>query len=92
MADRPACDQCRRRKIRCSRDWPCTACQVANQFCTTTGQGLELSDSMPRGHASSQFEHKIDTIAGHVDSVAGFIGGLLSAARNFGWGSDLCRG
>ncbi|KAJ3487661.1 hypothetical protein NLG97_g6361 [Lecanicillium saksenae] len=40
-----------------------------------------MSNSMPRGYASSQFEQKIDTIADHVDSVASLLSGLVPQIR-----------
>ncbi|UZP38008.1 hypothetical protein NXS19_005824 [Fusarium pseudograminearum] len=59
---RRACDQCRMRKIRCDKDWPCSNCRTAKRSCTSTGVGQRPKEPRQRVLISSQYERKIDQI------------------------------
>ncbi|KAL3956921.1 hypothetical protein ACCO45_009767 [Purpureocillium lilacinum] len=51
---RRACDQCRLRKIRCDKDWPCSNCRTAKRSCTSTGAGQRPKEPRQRVLISSQ--------------------------------------
>ncbi|KAM4060939.1 fungal specific transcription factor [Hirsutella rhossiliensis] len=67
--DRRACDQCRQRKTRCDRNWPCSTCRTASRQCTTTGAGQRLKEPRQRILISSRYERKIDEIVSRLGSI-----------------------
>ncbi|CAH0014840.1 unnamed protein product [Clonostachys rhizophaga] len=55
-ASRRACDQCRLKKIRCDKDWPCSNCRMAKRSCTSTGAGQRPKETRQR-YVSAFFVH-----------------------------------
>ncbi|EHK42702.1 hypothetical protein TRIATDRAFT_35132 [Trichoderma atroviride IMI 206040] len=76
---RRACDQCRLRKIRCDKEWPCSNCRTANRTCTSTGAGQRPKEPRQRVLISSQYERKIDQIETRLGSIEGILKNVLSS-------------
>ncbi|PTB44913.1 uncharacterized protein TrAFT101_000384 [Trichoderma asperellum] len=66
---RRACDQCRLRKIRCDKEWPCSNCRTAKRTCTSTGAGQRPKEPRQRVLISSQYERKIDQIEARLGNI-----------------------
>ncbi|PHH90830.1 hypothetical protein CDD83_2542 [Cordyceps sp. RAO-2017] len=75
---RRACDQCRLRKIRCDRDWPCSNCRIAKRSCSSTGAGQRPKEPRQRVLISSQYERKIDQIESRLGSIEALLRSLAS--------------
>ncbi|UKZ84474.1 uncharacterized protein TrAFT101_000384 [Trichoderma asperellum] len=65
----PQCDQCRLRKIRCDKEWPCSNCRTAKRTCTSTGAGQRPKEPRQRVLISSQYERKIDQIEARLGNI-----------------------
>ncbi|KAI8653276.1 Zn(2)-C6 fungal-type domain-containing protein [Fusarium keratoplasticum] len=79
-----ACDQCRMRKVRCDKDWPCSNCRVANRACTSTGIGQRPKETRQRVLISSQYERKIDQLESRLANIEQLLKTLV--ARDLGPG------
>ncbi|KAJ4172046.1 hypothetical protein NW754_007644 [Fusarium falciforme] len=79
-----ACDQCRTRKVRCDKDWPCSNCRVANRACTSTGIGQRPKEARQRVLISSQYERKIDQLESRLANIEQLLKTLV--ARDLGPG------
>ncbi|KAI8712711.1 Zn(2)-C6 fungal-type domain-containing protein [Fusarium sp. LHS14.1] len=79
-----ACDQCRMRKVRCDKDWPCSNCRVANRACTSTGIGQRPKEARQRVLISSQYERKIDQLESRLANIEHLLKTLV--ARDVGPG------
>ncbi|KAF4508921.1 hypothetical protein G6O67_005242 [Ophiocordyceps sinensis] len=77
-AGRRACDQCRLRKIRCDRDWPCANCRVAKRACSSTGAGQRPKEPRQRVLISSQYERKIDQIESRLGNIESLLKTIAS--------------
>jgi len=75
---RRACDQCRLRKIRCDKDWPCSNCRTAKRSCTSTGAGQRPKEARQRVLISSQYERKIDQIESRLGNIEHLLKNLSS--------------
>ncbi|KAL6900133.1 hypothetical protein GGI43DRAFT_58953 [Trichoderma evansii] len=84
---RRACDQCRLRKIRCDKDWPCSNCRTAKRTCTSTGAGQRPKEPRQRVLISSQYERKID----QIEARLGNIEVLLKNISNSTTGTDASK-
>ncbi|KAH7308693.1 hypothetical protein B0I35DRAFT_464246 [Stachybotrys elegans] len=69
LAGRKVCDQCRLRKIRCDKEWPCSNCRTSKRTCTSTGAGQRPKESRQRVLISSQYERKIDRIENRLANI-----------------------
>ncbi|KAM3540993.1 hypothetical protein ARSEF1564_006088 [Beauveria bassiana] len=76
---RRACDQCRLRKIRCDKDWPCSNCRTAKRPCTSTGAGQRPKEPRQRVLISSQYERKIDQIESRLGSIETLLRNLATS-------------
>ncbi|CAH0024442.1 unnamed protein product [Clonostachys rhizophaga] len=74
---RAACDPCRRRKVKCDRNIPCSNCQATQQTCVTTGFGQSHSGARQRVLISAQYEEKIDSIQQRLDGIEHLLRELL---------------
>ncbi|CAG9945031.1 unnamed protein product [Clonostachys rosea f. rosea IK726] len=74
---RAACDPCRRRKVKCDRNTPCSNCQATQQTCITTGFGQSHSGARQRVLISTQYEEKIDIIQQRLDGIEHLLSELL---------------
>lgn len=77
---RRACDQCRLKKIRCDKEWPCSNCRTARRTCTSTGVGQRPKEPRQRVLISSQYERKIDRIETRLGSIEVLLKNVLSSA------------
>ncbi|KAJ4865363.1 hypothetical protein N5P37_003063 [Trichoderma harzianum] len=76
---RRACDQCRLRKIRCDKDWPCSNCRTAKRSCTSTGAGQRPKEPRQRVLISSQYERKIDQIEARLGNIEALLKNISSS-------------
>ncbi|KAL7928974.1 hypothetical protein V8C35DRAFT_331966 [Trichoderma chlorosporum] len=76
---RRACDQCRLRKIRCDKDWPCSNCRTAKRSCTSTGAGQRPKEPRQRVLISSQYERKIDKIEARLGNIEALLKNISSS-------------
>ncbi|CAI6036360.1 unnamed protein product [Clonostachys chloroleuca] len=76
-AKRAACDPCRRRKVKCDRNTPCSNCQATQQTCVTTGFGQSHTGARQRVLISAQYEEKIDGIQQRLDGIEHLLRELL---------------
>ncbi|CAG9990315.1 unnamed protein product [Clonostachys byssicola] len=74
---RAACDPCRRRKVKCDRNTPCSNCQATQQTCITTGFGQSHTGARQRVLISAQYEEKIDSIQQRLDGIEHLLRELL---------------
>ncbi|KAL2811234.1 hypothetical protein BJX63DRAFT_422478 [Aspergillus granulosus] len=70
---RRACDQCRQRKIRCDKRFPCSNCRTSKIICSSTGAGQKPREPRKRVLISNEYERKID----HIDERLGGIEEIL---------------
>ncbi|KAH6871432.1 hypothetical protein B0T10DRAFT_541511 [Thelonectria olida] len=73
---RRACDQCRARKIRCDRNFPCSHCQQVENECHYSARAAAKKQERERTFLSSKHEKIIDAIDRRVDEIMHEIGDL----------------
>ncbi|KAL7892790.1 hypothetical protein HDV63DRAFT_398114 [Trichoderma sp. SZMC 28014] len=75
----PQCDQCRLKKIRCDKEWPCSNCRTAKRTCTSTGAGQRPKEPRQRVLISSQYERKIDQIESRLGNIEALLKNISSS-------------
>ncbi|KAG9254053.1 uncharacterized protein F5Z01DRAFT_622611 [Emericellopsis atlantica] len=80
--NRRACDQCRMRKVRCDKDYPCANCRTAKRPCTSTGLGQRPKEPRQRVLISSQYERKIDQIESRLGSIESLLKNISSSGSS----------
>ncbi|KAL8842381.1 MAG: hypothetical protein Q9176_002770 [Flavoplaca citrina] len=63
----PACDACRKRKVRCDKLSPCSSCKTSRLPCRTT---RATSGRRPRGQISNLHEQTIAQLQAKVDQLS----------------------
>ncbi|RCI17273.1 hypothetical protein L249_3155 [Ophiocordyceps polyrhachis-furcata BCC 54312] len=82
------CDQCRLRKTRCDKGWPCSTCRTANRQCTSTGAGQRPKEHRQRILISSRYERKIDEIISRLGSLEILLNGRDQSSSDGGGSSN----
>ncbi|KAF4448836.1 fungal specific transcription factor domain-containing [Fusarium albosuccineum] len=73
-----ACDQCRMRKVRCDKEFPCSNCRTASRTCTSTGIGHRPKEARQRVLISSQYERKIDQLESRLGNIENLLKILIA--------------